>query len=158
MKQIWAPWRIEYILGKKDGKGCFLCDKSKEKNDEKNFILCRGKTCFIIANTFPYNGGHMMVSPYRHVTDVADLSKEERSEIMELTVKCVEALKKWAKPHGFNIGINLGRSAGAGETHIHQHVVPRWDGDTNFMPILADVKVLPEHLAAICKAIKKHIK
>lgn len=148
MKQIWAPWRIEYIGRRRKGK-CFLCDRDEE------FMVYDGRECFVIANAFPYNNGHLMVAPYRHVRRLEELKDDEILEMIKLTSLCMKVLEKWGKPHGFNVGINIGRDAGAGEEHLHQHVVPRWRGDTNFMPVLAEVKVIPQHLKRTCEELRK---
>ncbi len=147
MKRIWAPWRIQYIqMGKP--KGCILCDKPKEKKDVGNYILHRGKNNFIMLNAFPYNPGHLMIAPYRHVASPEALTAAERNEHFELVAKSVKVLKAVFKCEGLNVGINLGRAAGAGiDDHFHTHIVPRWNGDTNFMPVLGDIKVINEALA-----------
>ena len=145
-KTIWAPWRIEYILSDKEG-GCFLCNMFGENNDRENLLLKRGKTCAVVMNRYPYNSGHLMITPYRHVENLSDLTADERLELMDLTSEAVELLKSELKPQGFNLGFNLGEAAGAGlKDHIHQHIVPRWSGDTNFMPVLADTRVMPQAL------------
>jgi ATP adenylyltransferase len=156
MEQIWAPWRIRYIETAKAGvEGCFLCQKPKENKDEKNYILYRGEKNFVVLNSYPYNPGHLMVAPYRHVASPEELTKEERSEHFEMVSRGVEVLKQVFKPSGFNIGMNLGRPAGAGVAdHIHTHIVPRWVGDSNFMPVVADVRVLPEALAETYDKLK----
>ena len=154
MKQIWAPWRIEYILSEKDDS-CFICKACEEGPSEENLLLYKGKTCLIIMNRYPYNPGHLMVAPLRHVGNITELTPEENCEMMELASICVKALTKVMSPDGFNLGINLGRVAGAGlETHVHLHVVPRWNGDTNFMPVLADIKVIPEHIRETYNKLK----
>lgn len=146
MENLWAPWRIDYILSKKPA-GCIFCDKPAENRDEENLILFRGKHHFIIMNAYPYNNGHMMVVPYRHTATLSGWSDAERQEMMELADMAVALLTKTMKPDGFNLGINMGLVAGAGVAdHIHLHVVPRWNGDTNFMPVLADSRVISEHL------------
>src|SRR5713226_1291340 len=128
MKTIWAPWRIEYITREKEG-GCVFCEKRKENRDRENLIIYRGETGFIIMNRYPYSNGHLMAVPYRHTRELGELSDRERSELMNLVVKSMEILKAF-KPDGFNIGMNLGRVAGAGiDGHIHFHIVPRWSGD-----------------------------
>ncbi len=145
-KTIWAPWRIEYILSEKGG-GCFLCNMFAEKNDRDNLLLKRGKTCAVVMNRYPYTSGHLMVTPYRHLENLADLTAEERLEMMDLTIEAVGILKAELKPDGLNLGYNLGAAAGAGlKDHIHQHIVPRWTGDTNFMPVLAGTHVMPQAL------------
>ncbi len=145
-KTIWAPWRIEYILSEKDG-GCFLCDMFAADNDRDNLILRRGETCAVVMNRYPYTGGHLMVTPYRHLENLKDMTPAERLELTDLTIEAVEILKAELKPDGLNLGYNLGAAAGAGlKDHIHQHIVPRWTGDTNFMPVLADTRVMPQAL------------
>ena len=154
MEQISAPWRMEYIL-ETDKSGCFLCQYPKEDSDELNLILYRGDSNFIILNRFPYNPGHLMVAPYRHLGTLQDLIDIEAKEHIDLVKKSVELLIKAMNPHGFNVGMNLGKVAGAGvDDHIHTHIVPRWQGDTNFMPVVADTKVLPESLPATYKKLK----
>jgi ATP adenylyltransferase len=145
MKTIWAPWRIDYVTKEKEDV-CIFCEKPKEKDDRKNLILYRGESGFIILNRYPYSNGHLMSVPYRHTNELDELNDSERLELMNLTIKCVELLKV-IKPDGFNVGMNLGRVAGAGiDDHLHFHVVPRWNGDTNFMPVIGDLKVMPEYL------------
>ena len=142
MDRLWAPWRIEYVRLDKV-KECIFCKFSKENNDEENLILYRGKYAFVMMNNYPYNPGHVMVAPYRHVGNFEDLSEEEWMDIHNLTSLMIRVIKKVMNPQGFNIGINIGRVAGAGiEGHVHVHIVPRWNGDTNFMPIIADTKVI----------------
>ena len=146
MKKHWAPWRVHFILGPKV-KGCIFCKLPKQKNDRKNLILFRGKHNFIILNKYPYNNGHLMVVPYRHLKDLSKLTRAENAEMLELSGISVKALEKTMHPQGSNLGMNLGAAGGAGiRDHLHMHVVPRWVGDTNFMPILSDTKVLVEHL------------
>lgn len=143
---LWAPWRIEYILGHKE-EGCFLCDKLNAGDDVARLILHRGAHCFVIMNRYPYSAGHLMVAPYRHVAMPGEMTLEERTEMTELTTRCIAILEQALKPHGFNVGLNLGKAAGAGlKDHIHQHVVPRWTGDTNFMAALSAVRVIPQAL------------
>ena len=157
MENIFAPWRMTYILASKDQEGCIFCDFPKENRDEERLILHRGKTCFIILNAFPYNPGHLMVAPYRHVDSLDGLQPGERAELMELANRCVVVLKKIMQPQGFNIGLNLGAPAGAGlKDHLHLHVVPRWNGDTNFMPVLGKTTVIPQALDELYDALKPH--
>lgn len=145
MKPIWAPWRMEYILGKKPG-GCIFCDKPKGE-DEPNHILFRGDISFIMMNIYPYNNGHIMVAPYKHSSCLTDLDRDTLIELILLTQKGVELLRETLNPDGFNTGINIGRVAGAGfEDHVHIHIVPRWDGDTSYMSIISETRVIPEHL------------
>ncbi len=154
MEHIWAPWRIRYIE-QGEVKGCILCDKPKENKDAENYILYRGKKNFVILNSYPYNPGHLMVAPYRHLDSLEKLTDEELHEHYEMVRKSLAVLRGVFKPGGFNIGTNLGRVAGAGiDDHIHTHVVPRWGGDTNFMPVMADVRVLPEALADSYQKLK----
>ncbi len=154
MKHIWAPWRIEYITQDKP-KECIFCNKPKENNDARNYILHRGDKNFAILNSYPYNPGHLLVAPFRHVGNIEDLSREELHEHIELVSRSVEILKKTLKTEAFNIGINLNRIAGAGiEDHFHSHVVPRWSGDTNAVTVVADMRVVPEALAHTCSKLK----
>ncbi|MCS7233043.1 MAG: HIT domain-containing protein [Synergistetes bacterium] len=154
MNFIFAPWRIEYIRAPK-ASVCFLCDLPREDKDDENLILYRGKSCFIIMNNYPYNPGHLMIAPYRHIGELEKLSKDELLEMMLLTQKAIFLLKKAMRPDGFNLGFNIGKVAGAGlEDHVHLHIVPRWNGDTNFMPIIADTKVVPQAVRDTYKTLK----
>ncbi|MGH2732562.1 MAG: HIT family protein [Actinomycetota bacterium] len=149
MERLFRPWRMSYVEGPKDEQGCFLCDDAVSDDERGRHILARSAHGIVVLNRYPYNGGHLMVAPLRHVAEPADLSPAERGEVMDLLGQCVEALKAEFKPAGFNLGANLGRVAGAGlPGHFHLHVVPRWEGDTNFMPILGEAKVIPEALEA----------
>jgi ATP adenylyltransferase len=146
MEQLWAPWRMEYIESSKP-EGCIFCDKPREGRDERSYILCRGKWNFVMLNNYPYNPGHVMVAPYKHIAALEDMSDEELLEYSRMVAISVEVLKEAFHPHGFNAGINIGKVGGAGvEGHIHTHVVPRWEGDTNFMPVVADTRVIPQAL------------
>ncbi|MFA4641280.1 HIT family protein [Pyrococcus kukulkanii] len=157
MKILWAPWRIEYIRSPKY-EGCIFCDFPKENRDKERLILYRGKHAFIIMNNYPYNPGHVMVAPYRHVKSIEDLTDEEMLEIMKLAALVMKAIRKVMKPDGFNLGFNIGKVAGAGiDGHVHLHIVPRWNGDTNFMPVIADTKVIPESLEQAYDEIKQAI-
>ncbi len=154
MERIWAPWRIQYIRQEKP-EGCILCEKPKQNKDALNYILYRGGKNFIILNTYPYNPGHLMVSPYRHVASLEELTEEERGEHFEIVSRSIKVLRQVFNPGGFNIGINTGKAAGAGiDDHFHTHVVPRWQGDTNFMAVLSDVRVVPEALAETYQKLK----
>lgn len=147
---------MQYILNADKNEGCILCDKPKAKKDKANHILYRGKYNYILLNAFPYTPGHLMVAPYRHIAGINDLQARESSEHVKMVQLCVNLLTKEAKPHGFNIGMNLGRVAGAGlEGHIHTHVVPRWNGDNNYMTVVADVRVLGEGLDVTYQRLKK---
>jgi ATP adenylyltransferase len=146
VEQLWAPWRLEYIARADEQEGCLFC-RAVEGDDEAGLVLHRGREGFALLNRFPYASGHLMVAPYRHVGEFSELGDGEALEVHRLASQGMGALAQLYGPQGFNLGWNLGRIAGAGVTdHVHLHVVPRWAGDTNFMPVLADVKVLPEHL------------
>jgi ATP adenylyltransferase len=145
-KQLWAPWRLEYIERAGEAQECVFC-RAQSLEDEDGLIIHRGTLAFVLLNKFPYAPGHLMVAPRRHVGELGGLSDDEALEIHRLSTTGLSALTEAMRPQGFNLGWNLGRVAGAGVLdHVHLHVVPRWAGDTNFMPVLADVKVLPEHL------------
>jgi ATP adenylyltransferase len=145
-RQLWAPWRLEYIRSADEQEGCVFC-LAQRGDDEEGLVVHRGRSAFVLLNKFPYSSGHFMVAPYRHIGEFGDLSDEEALEIHRLASHGMGSLAQTYAPQGFNAGWNLGRIAGAGVVdHVHLHVVPRWAGDTNFMPVLADVKVLPEHL------------
>lgn len=148
MKHLWAPWRMAYVKGEDSEDGCFFCRKlAEEDRDAENYVLHRSERAFVIMNVFPYSNGHLLVSPRRHTGDFLDLNPEEMADLLALTRRCMRVLSETLVPHGFNVGLNLGEAAGAGVAdHLHVHIVPRWKGDTNFMPVLADVKVIPEHL------------
>ena len=154
MEKLWAPWRMAYIAVTQP-EGCVFCTKPETGNDREELILYRGETCFIIMNLFPYNNGHVMVVPYRHTADLLSLTATEQVEMMRLTQFCVRVLKDAINPDGFNLGMNLGRTAGAGiADHLHMHIVPRWNGDTNFMPVIGETKVLPDALLGSYDKIK----
>ncbi len=157
MQQLWAPWRIEYIRMEKMDE-CIFCKFPEEEDDEKNLILYRGKHAFVIMNNYPYNPGHVMVAPYRHVGEIEDLSEEEWEDVHTLTTLMVRAIKRAMNPQGFNIGLNIGGVAGAGiEGHLHVHIVPRWNGDTNFMPVISDTKVIVQGIRENYKELKREI-
>jgi ATP adenylyltransferase len=148
-KPLWAPWRLEYIQQADEQEGCIFCLAAAAGDDEAALVVYRGERAFVLLNKFPYSSGHLMVAPFRHVGEFGDLTDEEALEIHRLAERGIAALAETYAPQGYNLGWNLGRIAGAGVVdHVHLHVVPRWAGDTNFMPVLADVKVLPEHLQA----------
>jgi ATP adenylyltransferase len=152
MKRLWSPWRMTY-LSEERTKGCIFCLKAAERCDAENLIAWRGERAFVMLNRYPYNAGHLMVIPYAHVPSVEDLPAETLTEMMLLVNRSLGALRRAMSPEAFNIGANLGHAAGAGiADHVHMHIVPRWEGDTNFMPVLADVRVIPELLAdTYCK-------
>ncbi|MDD5677147.1 MAG: HIT domain-containing protein [Kiritimatiellae bacterium] len=154
MKRLWAPWRMEYILNCRQA-GCFLCDAFQSENDSENLIIKRSSACAVILNRYPYNNGHVMVAPYRHVDSVEGLRPEEQADMMAMAAMTCERLRKVMHAQGFNLGINQGVVAGAGlKDHIHLHIVPRWEGDTNFMPVLAEVKVIPQPLLELWKHLQ----
>jgi ATP adenylyltransferase len=147
-ERLWAPWRLEYIQSADEQDGCVFC-LARDGDDAERLVVHRGSRAFVLLNRFPYASGHLMVAPARHVGDYGDLEDDEALEIHRLARDGMAALAETFAPQGHNLGWNLGRVAGAGVVdHVHQHVVPRWGGDTNFMPVLADVRVLPEHLEA----------
>ena len=158
MKQLWAPWRMEYVKSEKSDE-CIFCSLPKANDDTKNYILHRGQSAFIIMNIFPYNSAHIMVSPFRHIGCLTAQNAEEIKEMSNLTRKSIEIFRTVINPEGFNVGYNIGKAAGAGyDEHIHCHIVPRWTGDTNFMPVLGETKVHPEHLKTTYKKLLPHFK
>ncbi len=157
MKRLWAPWRVEYILGEKESK-CIFCEKPKQEKDEDNYILFRGKRCLVMLNAYPYNNGHLMIAPYRHLDSVEDLEDDEAREMMEILSRMITLLKKVLHPEGFNVGMNLGSVAGAGIVdHLHLHLVPRWKGDTNFMPLISNTKIISESLRKTYQKLKENM-
>ncbi|MGC8668051.1 MAG: HIT family protein [Chthonomonadales bacterium] len=156
MERLWAPWRMRYIEVADEAEGCIFCVKPAQQQDAENLLLLRGDRCFIMLNAFPYSNGHLMVSPYRHTADLNDLEDAELLELMALTRRGINLLKRACRPDGFNVGINLGRVAGAGiADHVHVHIVPRWSGDTNFMAVIGDTRVIPESLEAAYYRLKE---
>jgi len=156
-KIIWAPWRSSFVLGKKE-KGCVFCNRIRMKDSVKNLIVYRGATAVVILNKFPYNTGHTMIVPIRHVGQIEKLKPEEAQEFFELTQRTVVAIKKCLKPHSMNLGMNLGRASGAGVPgHVHMHVVPRWSGDTNFMPVIGQTTVISVPLEPVYEALRKEL-
>lgn len=155
MQRLWAPWRMSYIKSSDKMHGCFLCD-AIAKRDEDSLIVHRSERVFVILNSYPYNTGHIMVAPYRHVGDIESLDDREALDLINTIKKSLKALEDVYKPQGYNIGLNIGRASGAGlEGHIHIHVVPRWSGDANFMPIVSETKVLPEDLRTTWARLRK---
>lgn len=145
-RPLWAPWRIDYIRRTKPD-GCFLCEKGASNDDQRNCIIARGPSTFLLLNTYPYNSGHVLITPLRHCADLTDLTANERAELLEMAVHMERVLRTAMNPDGFNFGFNLGAAAGAGlKEHVHGHLVPRWAGDTNFMPVLSGTDVVPEAL------------
>lgn len=149
-ERLWAPWRDAYVSApKSEPGGCIFCEKLREHRDVENYILLRAERNFVILNAFPYNNGHLMVVPYEHVGDLERVPPATLAEMMSIAQRCVAVLRSSLKPAGYNMGMNLGTPAGAGVAdHLHLHVVPRWVGDTNFMPVLADVRVLSQALSS----------
>ncbi len=146
-RQLWAPWRLEYVVQAEDQPGCVFCLEAAETLGDDSLVVHRGTAAIALLNKFPYSSGHLMVAPVRHEADLGALTTAEAAEIHALTVAALDALRRVYAPDAFNVGWNLGAIAGGSIAgHLHEHVVPRWSGDTNFMPVLADVKVLPEHL------------
>ncbi len=148
---MWSPWRMTYIsaehTGDHDGPSCVFCDLPGRRDDERTYILYRGARAFVIMNLYPYNNGHLMMVPYAHVDSLADLDEATLTELMTLAQRSQAVVQERMRPQGFNLGINQGRAAGAGiADHVHMHLVPRWVGDTNFMPVMGDVRVMPQHL------------
>jgi ATP adenylyltransferase len=156
MDTLYAPWRIEYILSpKSELKAGVFTRIAQSSDDEANYVIVRDRTCFALLNAYPYVGGHLMTVPYKEVADMHGLTDEELTDLWKLTRRCITALTQVMKPEGFNVGINLGKVAGAGiEEHLHIHVVPRWKGDTNFMPVIAGTTVLPEALKDIAAKLR----
>ena len=157
MESLHAPWRIQYILERKPAPSdtSLFTRIAQSDDDEKNFVIARDRTCFAVLNAYPYNGGHLMVVPYKPTDDLNALTDEELCDLRKLTRRCQNALVHVMQPHGFNIGINLGKVAGAGIVdHLHIHVVPRWNGDTNFMPVIAETTVLPEALSDLAAKLR----
>ena len=155
--RIWAPWRLEYVkdAGKNNDEECIFCAKPAQDDDEASLIVHRGERCFVILNLFPYTNGHLMVAPYEHAAALQALDAETTGEMMALAQRGINALEEGYSPHGYNVGFNQGRVAGAGvEHHIHMHVVPRWAGDNNFMPVIADTKVMPQTIEQSYAALK----
>lgn len=165
MKTLWAPWRLPYLLnpdkdmktGRSLKNNCIFCDAVSKKESVESLVLHKGKTAFVIMNKYPYSNGHIMVIPKRHVFELKKLKPSEHAELGALLAASIEILKKYAHCDGFNLGMNLGAAAGAGiKDHLHYHVVPRWSGDHNFMPVLADVRVVPEHMHETYAKLKLH--
>jgi ATP adenylyltransferase len=156
-ERLWTPWRMAYVREAGRDEGCVFCDLPAGGDDRANRILGRGERVYAMLNSFPYNPGHLMVMPFRHVGEYGELAPEELSEMMAMTGTAIAALQAESFPHGFNLGMNLGQVSGAGiADHLHLHLVPRWGGDTNFMPIVAQTKVLPELLDETYDKLQPH--
>lgn len=157
MEVMFTPWRYEYVKTVDQQEGCIFCDKPSdpESKDEENLILARWERCFVILNLYPYSSAHLMVVPYEHTGTIEDLDAETMGEMMALTQQCMRAIQEAYTPDGFNVGINISRVAGAGiDGHVHLHLVPRWDGDSNFMPVVAGIRVLPLALDSVWRTLK----
>ena len=147
MKVLWAPWRMEYILSNKKDTSCVFCPGDDRGRDDERLILFVGTLSMVVMNRYPYNNGHLLVAPVRHVSSLELLSNDERLDLLEKVSRSIQILKQVMSPEGFNVGLNLGRIAGAGmEEHMHFHIVPRWSGDTNYMTVVGAVRVIPEHI------------
>ncbi|HEX8732631.1 MAG TPA: HIT domain-containing protein [Ktedonobacterales bacterium] len=158
MRQLWAPWRMAYI-GAEQTSGCVFCEKGASTDDEANLILTRSERCFALMNIFPYNNGHLMIAPYAHLPTILELDAETLAEMMAMAQRCVRACQEAIGAQGFNLGVNQGSVAGAGiADHVHMHIVPRWGGDTNFMPVLADAKVMPDYLESTYRQIREKLR
>ncbi len=154
MHQLWTPWRMAYIRREKR-PGCIFCEMLDAEDDREMLILHRGERAFLVLNRYPYNNGHLMAVPYRHVDTLEALGAEEMADMMALVTLGIRALRRSATPHGFNVGINIGKVAGAGVLdHVHTHIVPRWEGDANFMPVLADIRLIPQALSETYDELK----
>ncbi|MBN1405302.1 MAG: HIT domain-containing protein [Candidatus Omnitrophica bacterium] len=154
MKKMWAPWRNVFVYNRKI-KGCIFCKAAKSKDDKKHFVVERGNFCFSILNIYPYNNGHIMIAPYAHKSTLLDLTESELRELMSLAKNSMRRTEKLLKPQGYNIGFNIGKVAGAGFAgHVHMHIVPRWLGDTNFMPVITHTKVMSESLDSLYRRLK----
>lgn len=154
MNHIWSPWRMEYIESNKE-KECVFCSAQAMKDGENNLIALRGERAFVILNRYPYTSGHLMVVPFDHKSNLEELEAPTRAEMMELTSRCMTVLRNIYRPEAFNMGANIGEQAGAGiKSHVHIHIVPRWSGDTNFMTVVGEVRVLPEALEQTYERVK----
>ncbi|MFH1350737.1 MAG: HIT domain-containing protein [Pseudomonadota bacterium] len=157
MKNLWAPWRMTYILSNEEEGDCIFCPGNDRGQDKKRLILYAGTLTMVMMNRFPYNNGHLLVAPVMHVPELAHLSNDETLDLLLMVRRAIDILKKLMNPEGFNVGLNLGRVAGAGmEKHMHFHIVPRWNGDTNFMTVFGDVRVIPEHIKETYGKLRHH--
>jgi len=155
MRQLWAPWRMEFIRTAGEEQECFLCQAAQQPTDEETLVVRRNERCFCLLNRYPYNNGHLLIAPYRHAGDLQELTDDELLCALRLLREAQRTLNQVLRAHGYNIGANLGRSAGAGlAEHFHLHIVPRWIGDTNFMPIIGEAKVIPQALAELGRQLR----
>lgn len=158
MDRLWAPWRIGYVLSEKP-TDCIFCTKPAASDDAGEMILNRGQLSYVLINAYPYNNGHLLVVPYEHCCDIGLLTEAQLADMMRQTRRAIEVIRQAMRPDGFNVGFNIGRVAGAGiEEHLHLHVVPRWTGDTNFMPVLADTRVVPQSLQECYDLLSYHFR
>ena len=156
MRVLWAPWRMAYLKRADRPAGCIFCLKPRQRRDATNLLLHRGRLGFVMMNLFPYNSGHLLIVPYAHAGALDTLPDAVALDLLGLTSLSLRVLRHTVKPEGFNVGLNLGRVAGAGiEGHVHVHIVPRWNGDTNFMPLFAETRVMPEHLDATYRKLRR---
>ncbi|MBN2482592.1 MAG: HIT domain-containing protein [Candidatus Omnitrophica bacterium] len=159
MDRLWSPWRAPYVQKMKKMKGCLFCKAYKSKDLEKDYVVVKTAHALVMLNIFPYNNGHIMIAPRRHVAVLEDCRPEELSDVMDLARRMMRPLRRILNPSGFNIGMNIGKIAGAGiDQHLHLHVVPRWQGDTNFMPVCAATKIIPQSLDDFYRRLRKEIK
>lgn len=155
MERLWAPWRVQYIKAPQP-EGCIFCIKAAQADDEANHVVWRGRLAYVLLNTYPYNNGHLMIAPYAHIGELEDLETETVAEVMSLCQDAIRVLKTKFTPQGVNMGLNLGAAAGAGvKDHLHVHLVPRWMGDTNFMPVVSDIRVIPQSLDSAYRILHK---
>ena len=156
MDYLWSPWRFTYVTQADRASGCVFCQRAAETDDERNFIVHRGRHNYLLLNIYPYTVGHVMIVPYRHIATLEQTSAEELAEMMKLTRRSEAALRNIYRPHGLNLGMNIGKSAGAGVAeHIHMHVLPRWEADANFLSVIGETRVLPEELAVTWGKLRK---
>ena len=159
MERLWAPWRLSYVRGERKKEGCIFCQAAESGDDAAHHVLLRGESCFVMLNAFPYNSGHLMVSPRRHVPSLENLDGDELLQLMTLTQRSLSALRETYGPDGFNLGVNEGEIAGAGfADHVHMHVVPRWAADNNFMAVTGDTRVLPQSLDDSYAALRERFR
>jgi ATP adenylyltransferase len=157
MDRLWAPWRMRYIVNNNNSVGCVLCNEVEKNDDRKNYILFRGTHSFVIMNLYPYNNGHLLIVPYTHESDIDKLPEEELGDLMKVTQASVKILKQALSPDGFNVGINIGKSAGAGiPEHLHVQIVPRWNGDTSYITVFDNTRVMPELLDETYELLKQY--
>ena len=159
MRVLWAPWRMDYILSDKEKRGCIFCPGDDREQDKERLILHVGSMTMVMMNRFPYINGHLLVSPIRHLPGLDKLSDKENMELLLMVKRSINILKKAMNAEGFNVGLNLGKVAGAGvEEHVHFHIVPRWDGDTNYMTVFGEVRIIPEHILETYRKLKPYFK